>query len=227
MTGTFINIAAVAAGGLGGLLLRRRLPARLAETIFQGVGLFTLVLGTRLALGSENALVVLFSLVLGGMAGEALDLEARLDALGRRLEARYGRKDGDFTKAFVSASLLFCVGPMTILGSIADGLQGDYTILLTKSVMDGLSSVAFASTLGVGVLFSVFTILFYQGGLTLLAGSVRQFMTDPVVRELTATGGLMIVGIGINMLGMARIRVANFLPGLLVAIVLARLFLGG
>jgi len=227
VTGTFINIAAVAAGGLGGLLLRRRLPARLAETIFQGVGLFTLVLGTRLALGSENALVVLFSLVLGGMAGEALDLEARLDALGRRLEARYGRKDGDFTKAFVSASLLFCVGPMTILGSIADGLQGDYTILLTKSVMDGLSSVAFASTLGVGVLFSVFTILFYQGGLTLLAGSVRQFMTDPVVRELTATGGLMIVGIGINMLGMARIRVANFLPGLLVAIVLARLFLGG
>lgn len=170
-------------------------------------------------------IAVLLSIVAGSWIGEGLRLEERLNGLGDRLRDRFGRGGrGDFTRGFVTASLLFCVGPMTILGALQDGLRGDPTLLLTKSTLDGISAIALTAGLGPGVLFSALTILIYQGGLTLAAGVAREFLTDPVIQLVTATGGLMIVGLGLNILGVAKLRVANMLPGLLVAAAAGLLF---
>ena len=220
MIGTLVNFATVAAGSFLGAVLKNRIPSRLSGTVIQGIGLFTLYLGVSMSLSAKNGILVLFSILIGGLIGEALDIEGALDSLGRRLEKRFGSGNGDFTRGFVTASLLFCVGPMTIVGSIQDGLVGDYQILLTKGIMDGFCSVALASTLGIGVGFSALVVLIYQGALTLFASWARGFLTDPVVSLMTATGGLMIIGIGINLLEIKKLRVGNLLPALAVAVVL-------
>lgn len=218
MTGTLINAAAVALGGSAGLLLGSRLSERSRETVMDGIGLVTVVLGTQMALKTQNPLVVLLAMLLGALVGEWARIEDRLAGLGDALKARVrGRQGARFTEGFVAASLLFCVGPMAILGSVDDGLRGDYTVLAVKSVLDGFSALAFASTMGVGVLFSIPAILIYQGGLTLLAGTVQAVFTPPVVAELTATGGVMVIGIGFRLLNIRDIRVGNFLPALLFA----------
>jgi len=220
--GTLANLATVLAGGLFGVVLGNRLPEKMAGITMQCVGLATVVVGLQMAWQADTGarfIAVLVSLVIGSWIGEAASIEDRLNAAGERLKARFGAGGvrGDFTRGFVTASLLFCVGPMTVLGSLQDGLRGDPTLLLTKSALDGISAVALAAGLGPGVLFSSLTILIYQGGLTLLAGAARQFLTDPVVVLLTASGGLMILGIGLNILQVARLRVANMLPGLAIA----------
>lgn len=224
MIGTLINVGTVTAGGILGALVRNRISSGLSGTVIQGIGLFTLYLGMSMSLSAKNGIIVLFSILIGGLAGEALDIEGRLDSLGRWFERRFGSGDGNFTRGFVTASLLFCVGPMAIVGSIQDGLMGDYQILVTKAIMDGFCSVAFASTLGIGVAFSALVILAYQGALTLFASWVRGFLTDPVISAMTATGGLMIIGIGINLLEIKKLRVGNLLPGLVVAVILAWIF---
>ncbi|NPV53012.1 MAG: DUF554 domain-containing protein [Firmicutes bacterium] len=226
MTGTLINFGTVIAGTVIGMTLKGRMPARIGTIVMQGVGLFTLFLGFNMAQESKNLLVVLFSVVFGAMIGEALDIEARLDALGRQLERRFAGGDGggNFTKAFVMASILFCVGPMTIVGAIEDGLRGNYQILLTKAIMDGFSSIAFSSTLGIGVGFSALVILVYQGAITLAAASARAFLSDPAIAAMTGAGGLMIIGIGINLLELKKVRVGNMLPALVIAVILGRIF---
>jgi hypothetical protein len=222
--GTLINTAAVIAGGTLGLLLGHRLPKRVQETVMHGLGLVTLVIGAQLALETKNILIVLGSLLLGGILGEWWEIEERLENLGRRLEKWLAKKGATsdegkipLSRGFVMASLLFCVGPMTILGSMQDGLTGDFTLLATKSLLDGFASLALASTLGVGVPLAALTVFTYQGTLTLLAAYLGGFLTDPMIGEISAAGGVLIIGLGLVLLEIKRLRVANYLPALLIA----------
>jgi uncharacterized membrane protein YqgA involved in biofilm formation len=220
MVGTLINVATVVAGSGAGLLVGSRLPERIRQTVLSGLGLMTLALQTR------NPLLMLASLLLGGVIGELLGLEERLQALGRSLETRVSGHSGEgsaFVKGFVTASLVFCVGPMTILGSIQDGLTGNYTLLAIKATLDGFASLAFSASLGIGVMFAALTVLIYQGALTLGAGLVKAVLTEAMITEMTAVGGTMILGIGLLLLDLKRVRVASFLPGLFIAPVLVAL----
>jgi uncharacterized membrane protein YqgA involved in biofilm formation len=222
MTGTFLNIATVLVGGIIGLIFGARIPDRLKETVIAGMGLFTAAMGIQMFLNTENPLIVLGSLLIGTLLGEWWRIEDGLQNLGRFLEQRFSREGGDgsnkFVRGFLTASLLFCVGPMTILGSIQDGLTGDYNLLAVKSVLDGFASLAFASTLGIGVMFSTIVILVYQGGISLLAAQLNAVVTPSMMNELTATGGVILIGLAISsLLEIKKIRVGNMLPGLLVA----------
>ncbi|MCL6612583.1 MAG: DUF554 domain-containing protein [Peptococcaceae bacterium] len=221
MTGTFANTAAIVAGGLLGVFLRRGIPEAVKETVMQGLGLSVLLIGIQMSLKTENVLLVVISLVAGGAAGQAIDIEKRLAALGARLETRIGGGEGRMSRAFVTASLIYCVGAMAIVGSIEDGLNGNPSILLAKATLDGVSAVVFSSTLGPGVIFSALPVFLYQGSITLLADNFKTLLTDGVVKELTATGGLMIVGIAVNILGIREIRVGNLLPALPAVVLLA------
>ena len=223
MIGTILNVAAVLAGGGLGVLFGERLPPRVRETVLWGLGLFVLSLGLKMSMDSQNSLITLGSVLVGGILGEWWRLEDRLAGLGAALEARFARsgsKEGSarFIQGFVMASLVFCVGPMAILGSIQDGLTGNYQILAIKSVLDGFASLAFAATLGIGVMFSTIVVLVYQGGLTLLSAQAQSLLSDVMVREMTAAGGLLILGIGVGpLLALRQIRVTNYLPALVIA----------
>jgi uncharacterized membrane protein YqgA involved in biofilm formation len=226
MVGTLINVATVVAGSSAGLLVGSRLPERIRQTVLSGLGLITLVIGMSMALQTRNPLLMLAALLLGGVIGELLSLEERLQALGRYLETRVSGRSGEgsaFVRGFVTASLVFCVGPMTILGSIQDGLTGNYTLLAIKATLDGFASLAFSASLGIGVMFAALTVLIYQGALTLGAGLVKAVLTEAMITEMTAVGGTMILGIGLLLLDLKRVRVASFLPGLFIAPVLVAL----
>lgn len=223
MTGTIINVIAVLAGGTLGLLFGSRIPERFKGTIIAGLGLFTAAMGLQMFLKSENPLIVLGALLIGALLGEWWKIEDGLQAFGQTLEKRFSR-DTDtgagsrFVRGFMVASLLFCVGPMTILGSIQDGLTGDYNLLAVKSTLDGFASIAFASTLGIGVLFSSLVVLFFQGGISLMAGLLSSIISGPMMNEMTATGGVLLVGLAISsLLEIKKIRVGNFLPALAIA----------
>jgi uncharacterized membrane protein YqgA involved in biofilm formation len=223
MTGTFINIAAVLIGGTLGTLIGGRLPARVQETVIWILGLFVIALGVKLTLQSQNALITLGSALVGGLLGEWWNLDSLLRRLGAWLEGRFAHSNSSegaarFIKGFVSASLIFCVGPLAILGSIQDGLTGNYQILAVKSLLDGFGALAFSASLGVGVLFSTLVILVYQGGLSLLAAQAQSLLTTPMINEMTAVGGLLIMAIGFgSLLELRPIRVANYLPALVIA----------
>lgn len=229
MTGTFLNILTVLVGGMIGLGFGARLPAKVRETVVAGLGLFTASYGIKIFLDTQNPLIVLGSLLIGGILGEWWCIEDRLRSIGAWLENRYGSRrnaeDVDkvdqrnrFVRGFLTASLVFCVGPMTILGSIQDGLSGDYSLLAVKSVLDGFAALAFASTLGEGVLFSTLVILVYQGGLSLLAAQASAWINESMMTEMTAVGGVMLIGLAISsLLELKTIRVSNFLPALVIA----------
>lgn len=222
MTGTVLNIATIIVGGIIGLIFGARIPDKLKLTIIAGMGLFTAAMGLQMFLKSENSLIVLGALLIGTLLGEWWRIEDGLQNLGRFLEQRFSREADDgsnkFVRGFLTASLLFCVGPMAILGSIQDGLTGDYNLLAVKSVLDGFAAMAFASTLGIGVMFSVIIILVYQGGISLLAAQLNAVVTESMMNELTATGGVILLGLAISsLLEIKKIRVGNMLPGLIVA----------
>ena len=222
MTGTFLNIVTVLIGGSLGLIFGARIPDKLKSTVIAGMGLFTAAMGLQMFFKTENPLIVLGSLLIGTLLGEWWRIEDGLQNLGEYLEKRFSREDDDdsnkFVRGFLTASLLFCVGPMTILGSIQDGLTGDYNLLAVKSVLDGFASLAFASTLGVGVMFSTIIILVFQGGISLFAAQLNAIVTAPMMNELTATGGVILLGLAISsLLEIKKIRVGNMLPGLAVA----------
>jgi len=189
----------------------------------QGLGLVTVLIGIKMMITTQNILIVLVSMAIGGILGELLRIELRLDAFGAKVEAKLSREGGTFAKAFVTSSLLYCMGPMAILGALQDGLTGDYSILLTKSGLDGIASIAFASTLGIGVLFSALPVAAYQGTITIGASMLEPYLTSSMINEMTATGGLLILGIALNILQVAKIKVGNLLPAILVAAVLASL----
>ena len=225
MTGTLLNIATVLIGGTLGLLFGARVPERLKATVVTGMGLFTAAVGIQMFLKTENPIIVLGSLLIGALLGEWWRIEDGLQALGQILEKRFSKNGGDsegasskFVRGFLTACLLFCVGPMTILGSIQDGLTGNYNLLAVKSVLDGFASLAFASTLGPGVLFSSLVILVYQGGLSLLAAQLNSIVTPSMMNEMTATGGVILMGLAISsLLEIKKIRTGNFLPALAIA----------
>lgn len=222
MTGTFLNIATVLIGGVIGLIFGARIPEKLKATVIAGMGLFTAAMGLQMFLKTENPLIVLGALLIGTLLGEWWRIEDGLQNLGKVLEQRFSKADDDgsnkFVRGFLTASLLFCVGPMTILGSIQDGLTGDYNLLAVKSVLDGFAALAFTSTLGIGVMFSTIIILVYQGGISLLAAQLNAIVTTSMMNELTATGGVILLGLAISsLLEIKKIRVGNMLPGLLVA----------
>jgi uncharacterized membrane protein YqgA involved in biofilm formation len=223
MTGTIINFLAVLVGGLLGTLVGGRLPSRLHETVIWALGLFTIALGVKLTMQTQNALITLGSALIGGLIGEWWNLDSLLHRLGVWLEARVAHSESNeaatrFVKGFVSASLVFCVGPLAILGSIQDGLTGNYQILAVKSLLDGFAALAFSATLGIGVMFSAFAVFAYQGALSLLAAQAQAIITTPMINELTAVGGLMVLAIGIGpILELRPIRVANYLPALVIA----------
>jgi len=226
-SGTWINAASVLLGTGLGLMLHGRLSLKLRQTVVQGVGLTTLFIGFLMAksltdesLGQGGVVLGLLAIALGGALGEALGIEAGLEAVGERVKAAV-RGGGRFTEGFLTASLLFCVGPMTVIGALNNGLLGDPSLLLVKATLDGISSIALAATLGVGVGFSVFVLLIYQIGLSLLAGALGGVLPDPAhdprVLLATGVGGLMVIGIGLNLVEATRVRVGSFLPALFLA----------
>lgn len=221
LTGTIINVATILLGGFFGLLLGNRLPEKVRYTVMMALGLFTFAYGIRLFMQTGNALVVLISMLIGVLLGEWWRIEDALSHLGVFLERKFNRKKGiesaKFIRGFLTASLLFSIGPMAILGSIQDGLTGDYNTLVIKAIMDGFAAIAFASSLGIGVLFSSLVIFVYQGGLSLLATQLQFIMSDQVLAEFSAIGGIMLMGIAVSsLLEVKKIRVANFLPGFIV-----------
>lgn len=226
MIGTVINFFAIVIGGLLGLLLGSNLPEKLRQTIVNGLGLFMLGYAISLFIKTENALIVLGSLLIGILLGEWWRIEEGLTHLGVKLDARFNHANQSessarFIKGFLTATLLFCIGPMAILGSIQDGLSGDYNTLLVKSIIDGFTALAFASSFGVGVVFSAFPVFIYQGAITLLAQQVQAISTAAMMNELSATGGVILAGLAIsNILEIKKIRTGNFLPALLIAPIL-------
>lgn len=192
--------------------------------VMHALGLATLLIGFKMAFKTENILLVIGSLAIGGIIGEILKLEELLERFGDFIKRKVKSESGTFVLGFVTSSLVFCLGPMTIVGSIQDGVSGDASVLYAKSLLDGFASIVFASSLGVGVLFSSLTVLLFQGSLTLLGSHLSFLLKPEVLNELTATGGLIIVGIGIYLLGIKKIKVGNFLPALVVAVVLALIF---
>jgi len=225
MLGTIVNFIAIIFGGLLGLFFGKNFPDRLKNTTIQGIALAVMVIGLQMALQTNNVLIVILSLVLGGIIGEWINIELQLNKLGKLLETKLSKNgEGNFAKAFVTASLVYCVGAMAIVGALEDGLNGNPSILFAKSALDGVSAIVFASSMGVGVVFSALPVLFYQGLISLFAGLLQGLLSDPVIVEMSAVGGLLIFGIAINMLGIKDIKVGNLLPGIFVAIPLFFVF---
>lgn len=225
--GTIVNAVTIILGTILGSSLKGRFSENIKKTVMHGLSLTVILIGLSMAIKTENLLVVTLSMVIGGIIGEALKIEDCLDRFGAGLEARFSGGDGNFTRAFVSASLIYCVGAMAVLGSIQSGLEGDHSILFVKSILDGVSAVVFSSSMGIGVAFSALPVFLYQGVITLAAAYIKVFLTETIITEMTATGGLLIFAIGINMLGInVTIKVGNLLPAIFVSVILALLFTG-
>jgi uncharacterized protein len=218
--GTIVNAAAILIGSGIGLAAGSRLPERFQRIITTSLGLATLLIGVQMALRVENVLVVIASMVIGGVTGEWLDIEGALERVGDQLKSWARSGSGTFVTGYVTASLVFCVGPMTIVGSIQEGMGGNADLLYTKSLLDGAASVAFASSLGIGVSFAAVTVIVFQGSLTLLGAKLAFLLRPEVLSELTATGGLLILAIAFLLLDIKRLRVANLLPALFVVVLL-------
>ena len=218
MIAVIANTVAILVGGFLGLLFGNKIKQDYSKTIMCGLGICTMVIGITGAITTENILLVILCLVIGTILGEWLNIEKRLDSAGEWLKRRVAKnRGGRFTEGFVTASLLFCVGSMAVMGSLDAGIRGDYSTIFTKSSLDGVMSVTFAATMGVGVLFSALSIFVYQGALTLLAGLVEPLLSVEAIGEMSAVGGILLIGTGINILGLTkeRIRVGNMLPALL------------
>ncbi|MFB6341655.1 DUF554 domain-containing protein [Saccharicrinis sp. FJH62] len=225
MLGTLINAGAIIIGSIIGLLIHSRMPKNITRIVFQGIGLFTLFLGIHMAAKTGNFLVLIFSIVLGAITGELLRLDLLINRFSEWLKKRVKSKNENFSNGFVTSFLLYCMGSMAILGAFEEGLGGDPNLLLAKSVLDGFSSIALAASLGIGVIFSAIPLIIYQGSLTLFAGSLQNFFTDPIINELTAVGGLLLIGLGINILEIKNLKIINMIPSLIFAVILSYFFL--
>lgn len=224
MIGTFVNFAAVIVGSTIGLIIHRNLPKRYVQVIFQIMGLFTLVLGFKMALEGKQLLIMIFSLILGGLIGEILKIEEWVNSIGDKVKRLTKSKNDSFTEGLVTAFLLFCVGSMTILGAIEEGMGGNPELLLIKSLMDGVSAIALTVAFGIGVLFSAIPLLIFQGGLTFMASMAGEFINPTFITEITATGGVILIGLGINLLEIKKIKVVNLLPAMLIVPLLMEFF---
>lgn len=225
--GTLANCCAIIIGALLGVFCKRGLPEKWQETMMSSIALCILIIGVQMALKTQNIIILIFSLVLGAIAGEIIDIEGAMNRLGKYLGNKLSSGDSSAAAAigagFVNASILFCSGAMAILGSIQDGLAADHTTLFAKATLDGLISLILSANLGIGVILSALSVGIYQGSITLLAGFIGPLVTDAVLAEITASGGIMIMAIGCNMLKISSIRIGNLLPGMLFAAVLTAL----
>ncbi|TGE36543.1 DUF554 domain-containing protein [Desulfosporosinus fructosivorans] len=226
MLGTFVNTIAIVVGGLVGLLFGQAFPDKIKKTVIQGIGLAILLIGGSMALQTKNSLIIISSLVLGGIIGEWIDIELRLQHFGEWLEHKFARKGQEtgFTKAFVTTSLIYCVGAMAIMGSLESGLNGNNNILFAKSMLDGITAVIFASSMGIGVLVSALPVFIYQGSITMAAVLLQGILSPAVIAEMSATGGLLILGIGFNILEIKEIKVGNLLPAVFIVVPITLLF---
>ncbi|WP_319581538.1 DUF554 domain-containing protein [uncultured Pseudodesulfovibrio sp.] len=222
--GSIVNACAIIGGSLIGCFLQSRFPDRIRTIVFQGLGLCVLLIGIQMALKVENILIVIFAVLLGGITGEWLRLDTLLDRMGNRFKKLVRSKNATFTDGLVTTSLLFCIGAMAIVGSLEEGIHGDATIIYTKSILDGFAAIAFAATYGTGVIFSFIPVFLYQGSITIGASFFQQYFSDLMIAQITGCGGLLIVGIGINLLELTEIRLANLLPSLVYAVVLTYFF---
>ena len=222
--GSIVNALAIIGGSLVGCWLQSRFPERIRAIVFQGLGLCVLLIGFQMALKVDNILVVIFAVLLGGITGELLRLDTLFERIGNRFKKLIKSKNARFTDGLITASLIYCIGAMAIIGSLEEGIRGNPTILYTKSILDGFASIALAATYGSGVLFSFLPVFVYQGSMTIGANFFQQYFSDVMIAQVTACGGLLIVGIGINLLELAEIRLANLLPALAYVIVLTSLF---
>jgi uncharacterized membrane protein YqgA involved in biofilm formation len=218
--GAMINFIAIVLGSGLGLVLRMGISESYKKTIMQAMGLAVLFIGFKMALASENSVIVVLSLGLGALLGEMADLEGKLNRFGELLTQIIGSRFGNVGKGFVTATLVFCIGAMAIVGSIQEGLTGDASIIYAKSLIDGIVAVIFAASMGIGVMLSAVSVFLYQGGITLAASVLQNFVTDGMIHEISGTGGIMIVAIGLSMLKIIKIKLANLLPGLPLAAIL-------
>lgn len=224
MLGTFVNAGAILAGSLAGLLLKKGIPEKMNDAIMKGVALCVLYIGLDGCLTGTNALITILSMVLGAILGCLLDLDERLASLGKFLERLLQSGSGSLANGFVTASLLFCVGAMAVVGSLQSGLTGDHTTLFAKSLLDGITSIVFAASLGVGVALSAAAVLLYQGAITLLAQALSPVLSEFVIAEMTCVGSLLIIALGLNMLGVTKIKVMNYVPAIFLVIPICYLF---
>ena len=222
MLGTIVNALAVIAGAFIGLLLKKGIPEKISDVVMKGVALCVLYIGISSALSGTNTLIAIISIVVGAVIGSLLDIDRRLNSLGELAERKLSKGDGktSIAEGFVSASLLFCVGSMAIVGSIQSGLTGNHEMIYTKSMLDGISAIIFTSTLGVGVFLSAAAVLVYQGIIVLCAQWVQPFLSDYAVAEMTCVGGLLIIALALNMLGITKLKTANYIPAVFIPIIL-------
>ena len=219
MLGTIVNTISIIIGSLIGLLFKGRLPEKYSQTIMHVIGLAVILIGIKTALQADAILIVIISLAIGSFVGELLRIEDRLEQIGRWIGKRLAKDSEGISKGFVSASLLYCVGAMAIIGSMESGLTGNHQTLFAKSILDGIGSVLFASTLGVGVIFSAVSVFCYQGLLTLTASSIKPFLLPEVVSQMSAVGGLLIFAIGIGLLEIKKIKIGNMLPAIFIPLI--------
>ncbi len=226
MIGTIVNVVAIFLGCSIGLILKSKFPENIEKIIMQALGLASLLIGMQMAIKTSNILLVIFSLVIGGVIGEIIGIEEGLERFGERIKRKVKSNNTSerFVEGFLTASLLYCVGSMAIMGAIKEGLSGNPDILYAKSLLDGVTSIAFTAAMGIGVLFSAIPVFLYQGGITLLSCTIKSYLSPEVVNEMTAVGGLLILGIGFGLLKIKKIRVGNLLPAILVAAFLAAIF---
>ena len=222
MLGTIVNAIAIICGSLLGLLFRKGIAERYKDIIMSGVGLAVILIGIKSALSSDKLMVVIFSVIIGAVIGEILRIEQRLEALGTYLERKVSARSSDtgsFARGFVTASLVFCVGSMAIVGSLESGLTGNHQTLFAKSILDGVTSIIFASAMGLGVLFSSVVVIVYQGAITMTAFFMKNLLVDATISQMTSVGGLLILAIGLNLLQITKIRIGNLLPGIFLPLV--------
>lgn len=235
MIGTLANTGAIIVGSAVGMMIHSRLPQKMVNIVFQGIGLFTFVIGISMSLRSSNMILIIVSIVAGSLIGQGIDIDKYLrrfaDYLqrkGKQIETTQSTDKTDtanrFNEGFITATMLFCVGSMSILGSIEDGMGQSPNLLLTKSIMDGISSIALASSFGICILFSSIPVLIYQGGLTLFAAFIMRYMSEAMIADLTAVGGILLIGLAINILKIKEINVTNMLPSLLIIVILSWFF---
>lgn len=219
MFGTIVNTVSIICGSLVGFALQKGIPEKYTRTIMQGVSLAVILVGISASLKSDAFLLVILSLAIGGLIGEWIDIEGFLAGLGEKVQKRYSQPESNFTKGFVTASLVFCVGSMAILGSLESGLTQNHDILFAKSALDGITSLVFATTFGIGVMFSAIPVFLYQGAITMAAMGIKPFLVAEVVAQMTSVGGLLILSIGLNLLEIAKIRLGNLLPAIFIPLV--------
>ncbi|MBR5437547.1 MAG: DUF554 domain-containing protein [Clostridia bacterium] len=220
MTGVLINVCTVIIGSTVGLLFKKSISKKYSDAVMTGIGLCVVLIGISGMLKGENVLVSIISMVIGALIGTGLDIDGRLNGIGDKLSSKIKSKDGEknsVAEGFVTASLVFCIGAMTILGSLEAGLKGDHTTLITKSILDLFSSMMLSASLGIGVIFAAAFVFVFQGGIVLLAGVLEPILNSAAVAEITCVGSLMIMALGLNLAGISKIKVANYFPALILA----------